>query len=38
MLVPASGALPLPEGPGLGVRLNPERLTRDDVEIRRCPE
>lgn len=38
MLVPTSGALPLPEGPGLGVRLNPELLTRDDVEIRRYPE
>lgn len=37
-LIPASGLLPLPEGPGLGVRLNPTRITRDDVEIRRYPQ
>jgi len=37
MLAPAGGWLPVPEGPGLGVRLNEERLKRDDVEMRRFP-
>ncbi len=37
-LVPASGSLPLPAGPGLGIRLNPERLARPDVELRRFPQ
>jgi L-alanine-DL-glutamate epimerase-like enolase superfamily enzyme len=37
MLVPKDGRLPLPGGRGLGVRLNEERLGRQDVEIRRFP-
>jgi L-alanine-DL-glutamate epimerase-like enolase superfamily enzyme len=38
MLVPENGWLPLPGGPGLGVKLIEERIRRDDVEIRRFPE
>ncbi|NWF84757.1 MAG: mandelate racemase/muconate lactonizing enzyme family protein [Bryobacteraceae bacterium] len=37
MLVPKDGRLPLPGGRGLGVRLNEERLGRQDAEIRRFP-
>jgi galactonate dehydratase len=33
-LIPVDGWLPLPEGPGLGVRLSEDRIHRDDVEIR----
>lgn len=34
MLTPGNGALPLPPGPGLGVKLNEQRIRRPDVEIR----
>lgn len=37
MLAPKDGWLALPDGRGLGVRLNEERLGRQDVEIRRFP-
>lgn len=37
LVVPAGGWLPLPGGPGLGIRLNEERIARPDVEIRRFP-
>jgi L-alanine-DL-glutamate epimerase-like enolase superfamily enzyme len=37
MLVPEDGWLPLPGGPGLGVKLSEDRIRRDDVEIRRFP-
>ena len=33
-LTPVDGWLPLPGGPGLGVRLSEDRIRRDDVEIR----
>jgi len=38
MLVPENGWLPLPAGPGLGVKLSEERMRREDVEIRCFPE
>ncbi len=37
MLVPVDGWLPVPSGPGLGVRLNEERIRREDVEVCRYP-
>lgn len=37
MIVPKDGWLPLPDGRGLGVRLNEDQLGRQDVEIRRFP-
>jgi L-alanine-DL-glutamate epimerase-like enolase superfamily enzyme len=35
-LVPESGWLPLPPGPGLGVDLNPDVLTRKDAVVDRA--
>ncbi len=37
MLVPVDGWLPVPGEPGLGVRLNEDRLNQDDVERQRFP-
>ena len=37
MLLPEDALLPVPSGPGLGVRLREDRLRREDVEIRRFP-
>ena len=35
MLTPVHGELPLPEGPGLGIELREEALTRPNVDVRR---
>jgi L-alanine-DL-glutamate epimerase-like enolase superfamily enzyme len=37
MLTPQDGCLPLPSGPGLGIRLNEDRIGADDVETHRFP-
>lgn len=37
MLLPSGGFLPVPSEPGLGVKLNPERISQEDVEVRRYP-
>jgi galactonate dehydratase len=37
-LTPVEGWLPLPEGPGLGVRLSEQRIHADDVEIQRVAQ
>ncbi|MBI4891424.1 MAG: mandelate racemase/muconate lactonizing enzyme family protein [Acidobacteria bacterium] len=37
-LIPAGGFLPVPEGAGLGVRLDEDRLRGADVEVRRFPQ
>ena len=37
MLTPVAGELPLPEGPGLGIELQEETLTRRNVDVRRLP-